>query len=332
MKGLCIKHFRFLIFSACTLLLSSQAQAMESFRVHKTVLVTLPSSAESQSVEATCNDAVAIILPEDKTYIQGVEISVKVPQLVAEWHDSVAWFIYTGIQPRPTEKRIDYSGERAHVGTFGVSLRKTIQIPLVQNNTIRRDAYSEYLSLVPPEEDGMIFFRRQLAMKGTPNDLTNAKFEITVRPLLIDKGKLHLSTKAPDSAEVQPYTVFIDGKAVSDIENQLLDTGVHTLSLVSDSYRNEVRTFTISQAKTTDLTVQFRDITPLLLIAAPEGTLVFLDGEAVSNIKEPVAVSQGEHSVRFTVGDYEVVKQLSAVNGRTYTIAVNLDASISESE
>jgi hypothetical protein len=27
-----------------------------------------------------------------------------------------------------------------------------------------------------------------------------------------------------------------------------------------------------------------------------------------------------------------VVKQVSAVNGRTYTIAVNLDASISESE
>lgn len=332
MKELRAKRLRFLLFSAGILLLAFQAHAVESFRVHKTVLVPLSATGESQTVEACCNDAVAVILPEDKTYIQGVEISVKVPQIVAEWHDSVAWFIYTGIQPHPTEKRIDYSGERVHTGTFGVSLRKTIQIPLLKNNTIKRDAYSEYLQLIPPEEDGMIFFRMQLAMKGTPNDLTAAKFEITVRPLFIDKGQLHLTTKAPDSAEVQPYTVFIDGKSVSDIEGMLLDTGVHTLSLVSDSYRNEVRTFTVSQAKTTDLTVQFRDITPLLLIAAPEGTIVFIDGENVENLKEPVAVPQGEHSVRFVIGDYEVVKQVSAVNGRTYTVSVNLDATISESE
>ncbi len=314
------------------LLCAFSAVAAENFRVHKTILITLPSEpGKSETATAYCNDAVSIILPEDKTFIQGIEISIKVPQVVVEWRDSVAWSIYKDISPRPTEKKIDYKGTRIHTGTYGISLRKTIQIPLVNPNTIKRDSYSEYLPLDLTVDEEQIFFRMQLAMKGASDDIPQKPFEITVRPLLIDKGRFVLNTESPDGKESEAYTLFIDGKSVSG-SDMLLDTGTHTVSLVSDSYRNEVRTINITQGATTDLSIRFRDITPQILIASPDSATVFIDGQEVANPKEPYPVQQGDHMVKFVIGDYEVVKQVSAVNGRSYTVAVSIDAEISESE
>ena len=53
----------------------------EPFRVRKTNLIAIDSLFEKKSVEAGVNDAVVIKLPEDKTFIEGIEISIKVPKI-----------------------------------------------------------------------------------------------------------------------------------------------------------------------------------------------------------------------------------------------------------
>lgn len=307
--------------------------AAETFRVHETMVLPVNVTGAPAVVKPGINDAVIIALPEDRTFIQGIELSIKVPQIVASWHDSIAWSFYDDINPIPTEKYIDYSGTRSTLGTFN-ALSLNIQVPLSEKNTIKKSPYSFMVKNIPQEIDGKLFFRLQIAMKGVPEEISSEHFEITAKPILIDKGRLVLSVAAPaGDALLQPYTAFIDGKPfIPEKKGLVVDSGVHTLSIVSDFYRNEVRTVTIEQAKTTALLVTFRNITPLVVVTAPSDAVIYFDNEKIENTKEPFPVTQGDHTVRFVIGDYEVVKTVSAVNGRSYTVSVTVDAAVSESE
>ena len=94
----------------------------------------------------------------------------------------------------------------------------------------------------------------------------------------MNKGQLAFKLVPPEK-KLEPCTIFIDDKItqISGSSKVLLDTGVHDISIISEAYRNEVRTVRIDRAKTTELTVEMKSLEPTLLITAPEGTSVLLD-------------------------------------------------------
>ncbi len=324
------RHLIFLILSTFIAVYSYA----ETFRVHSVKTVDVNESATPEKVEAGINDAVIIVLPEDMSLIQGVELSFKVPDTVAEWTDSVAWSFYDEVKPEPSAKNIDYSGIRGNLQTFN-SKNLNIQVPLTKEakSSIRKSAYAVLLDKVPQIINGKLFLRMQLAMKGVPEDIDKTDFVITVRPIFIDKGKLTVSAEPPEETELKPYTLFIDGQTVEyDEKGFILDTGTHTVSLVSDFYRNETRTVTLEQGQKLILNVKLRDIAPALQINAPASAEIYLDNEKIEDSHKLIAIEQGEHEIRFIVGDYETVKTVNAVNGRNYTVSLTLEADISEEE
>ena len=72
-----------------TMVLAFSAGA-ETFRTHALDVIQLEGPFDKKATEISVNDSVAIQLPKDTTFIQGIEINIKVPKEVAEWRDSVA--------------------------------------------------------------------------------------------------------------------------------------------------------------------------------------------------------------------------------------------------
>lgn len=302
----------------------------ENFRVHKLIPVELTELNQKITVKSGINDALLIKLPEDLTYVSGVELNLKVPEEIVAWRDSVAYMLYENLKPEPGEKNLNYYGDRLHLATIPGNFSLNLYIPISSDFSIKDNPYSLKLPLYSDFKNG-IFLRFMMVMKGVPESLEVSTLEITAKPVLKNKGALNLSVTPQSSAE-KSYSVFIDDSPVQNYKHKLLSTGEHHLSIVSDSYRNELRTFRIEQAKTTQVSVKLRGIEPLLKILCPKDTRVFLDGEPLKSFSEPVTVLQGEHSVKFILGDYEVVKTVSALNGRTYSVSLNIDATISEEE
>lgn len=307
----------------------------ENFRTHAAKVIALEDSFSKNTVQATVNDSIAVILPEDTTFIQGIEINIKVPKVVAEWRDSVAWSLYSSVTPKPAEKNIDYNGVRAETGTFD-SLSLNLLVPVDKNNTIKKDVYSHLADFVADKRDGFIFLRFQLVMKGVSDALLNAEFNVSAKPILIDKGIITLKAVSPEGTQADPYSVFLDGKQVDSKamagKGILTDTGNHNVSIVSDSYRNELRTVTVEKAKTTELNLSFRDIKPIVRLAAPEKTRIFFDDDEYTAPVEPFHTTQGDHTVKFMVGDYEIVRSVTVSNGRSYNIAISMEALVNEVE
>lgn len=319
---------------ALLVILAGTATA-EVFRTRRTVLLQLPE-AGSADCAAGINDAVAIRLPDDTTFLQAIELEIRIPEVIAQYRGAVAYSLYTDVSPEPSEGRIDYSGSRDMIDTLPGRLSLSVTVPLLMENTLKQSPYTTILPFVH-DKDKAIFLRFQLVMKGIPESFDDETLSVTAKPIYVDKGRLVLDMKYPlgqDQKLIEkPYSVFVDeAPVVPDGGTVILDTGIHHLSIVSDFYRNETRTFTVEQAQSTSVQIQLRDITPTLQLVVPEGTAVFLDGNQLKDTSRTLVIEQGEHSVRFSVGGYEVTRNLQAVNGRSYTVSLTIGVDVAESQ
>ena len=153
--------------------------------------------------------------------------------------------------------------------------------------------------------------------------------EITEQGL--SSAQLNNAQAEDNSQEEAFYTVFVDDNPVqSDLDKILLSTGIHNVSVISESYRTEVRNVRIEQAKISDLDILLKSIEPTLIITAPEGTQIQFDGEPFSETGKEIIISEGEHKVTFIIGDYEIIRSISAIKGKTYKANLAVDLQISE--
>ena len=327
-RFVCAKKVLFTLF----LTMGIAALNAESFRVGKVHTLTVVQAADSEgTAKLGINEALAITLPADQTFIEGLELKFEIPEAVASWMDSVACSVYANISPLPKSTQIDYNGTRAYVKTLPGKLSWVLQIPLKKENSIKADNYTTKVDTVITPSKNVIFVRLQPVMKGVPEETLNSIIPITVKPILMNKGQMALKLVPPEK-KLEPCTIFIDDKLVTLSEKSmiLLETGVHDISIISDAYRNEVRTVRIERAKTTELKVEMKSLEPTLLITAPEGTNVMLDDTKCTTFGKEFVITEGEHKIKFTIGDYEIVRSINAIKGKTYTANFALDLEISE--
>jgi hypothetical protein len=322
--------FTKIILSAAVVAGIQNAAAGETFRIRKLFPVTFSEGLQDEQIITTgINDSISVFLPDDMTYIEGIEVKMEIPDEIAAWRDSVACSLYDNITPVPDVSQIDYSGVRSFVRPLPNRLSWILQIPLKAQNSIKETPYATKVDVIPDTKKHFVFIRLQPAMKGIPEETVEAQLKITIKPLLSNKGKLHITPSFPEHEK--PYTLFIDNKEVKNsAAGYLLDTGVHDISIVSEFYRGESRTVRVEQAKTTELAVDLKSVNPTLLITAPDNTVVYLDDALCDKIGKPFDISEGEHKVRFLIGDYEVVRTIVIQKGKSYTAALSVDLKITE--
>lgn len=303
----------------------------ETFRVRKLCSVSLPGdSVEEQSAVLGINDSLAVFMPEDMTYLEGFEVKIKIPQIVADWRDSVAFSVYDGIKPKPNVSSIDYSGTRIFVTPLPAKLSWIVQIPLKRHNSIKENGYIAKIDAVPDISGGYTFVRFQPAMKGVPDEIYDAKLDILVKPVLMNKGTLKLDVFAPDG-QTADYEVFIDDEPLVLADGKvLLESGKHNINIQSEEFRNEVRTVYIEQAKTSEIQVNLKSLVPTLKVVAPENSDVFIDDKKVASFGTEFVVSEGEHVVKCQLGGYEIVRSLFVEKGKSYSVNLAVDLEISE--
>jgi len=317
----------------------------ENFSITKKNDVSFSDVTETVKFKIGVNDAIHINLPKDMTYVCGLEINLKIPEEIAAWRDSIAYSLYEDVKT----KNENYSGRRISYATIPGRLSLNVYIALTDEFKIKDSPYAERIPVTPKLTNNDVFFRLQLVMKEVPDFFENAELDATVRPVLIEKGMLNLSVENAKQTNLptlskkketnisknlktknQSYTVYIDDKQITSFSNLYLPLGEHHASIVSDNYRNELRTFIIEQAKTTNLSVELRSIEPTLIFICPVNTVIYFDDKLIENPKTAFIIEPGEHSAKMIVGDYEIVKNFTATNGKSYSMSLDIDASIYE--
>ena len=233
----------------------------------------------------------------------------------------------------PTEKTIDYSATELYTGIYPGQLSWNIQVPLVKGNTIKKTPYSDK-TLIPDTKNGFIFMRNQLAMKGVPQSVMKAQFEVSARIIQSDKGGLKIYVSYPEEEtdeESKNFSLTIDEKPQEHKEGKIyfLKPGIHNISLTSEYFRNEHRTVIIEEAKISELSVKFESLTPVIQLSLPETAVFTIDGDK-KGITDRFQIPAGEHSFKFEYAGQEIIKNVIIQQGKIYKISLSIDALINE--
>ena len=309
----------------------------ETFRVAQCRKVELiEDTSYSVTKKAGLNDAIAVFLPEDRIFLEGIEFKLEIPEETAMWKDCCGVYIYDGIRPVPTEQQIDFSGSKLFFGVIPGKLSWVLQVPLTQGVQLKTNQYTKTIDKIPSAQGNFVFLRLQPLMKGVPDEVMNSKITFTIRPILSDKGLLKTAFTFPEeSTGSENISIFIDNTPYMREDAQkglLLETGIHNISVISENFRTEVRKVRIDQAKKTELLIELKSIEPTVIITAPEGAVVFLDEEEFTEMGKEYVLTEGEHKIKCGIGDYEIVRTLSVTKGRTYKVNLTVDLQIQEDE
>ena len=343
-----------LFFSFTTKLLS------ENFRVGQMHIIDFSEDYSTSTSNVGINESLYIKYPKDKTFLEGFEIEIKIPKNIAMYRDSVIYSFFENVSPDPKPSVIDYRGEKVFTDIIPPRLSINLQSFFDNSKNVKNSPYSTLLPFKLNANQESIVLRFQLAMKGVPESFFTSEFTVTDKPILKDEGILNLSLIIPEEPLLQVKTntenldiieqeennsikettpdkqninVYIDDVLINDISNPIfLKTGIHHLSVISENYRNEIRTIVINQGKKESLEIQLKSITPEVYILAPENAKVFLDDIELENTSESIHITPGEHSVKYIIGDYELIKRINIQNGKTYEISLSFDIKIEESE
>ncbi len=279
------------------------------------------------------NDAVSVSLSRDSSFIQGMEIELKVPAVVMAVPGGFAYELWRKVDPLPDKNRFGYRGERIITQPLPARAGLVIQVPIRKDHSLKSGPYATLMPVVVEAKDFPFLFKLLPVSKGFSNEVETAQFQVRVRPILTDEGALGIRLRFPEGqADKSPILVTVDDKKVDPALTLLLKTGVHRLHLASENYREENRSFAIEQGKTLELVIELQDTTPILLIEAPDSAIVSLDGQRLDHVARPqVQVEAGEHSATCRIGDYTITRKFTAYRGKTYRMVLAIDLQVQES-
>ncbi len=293
------------------------------------------SAAESDgaSLPLSFIDSAVIGLGGDDRFIRGVELELRIPQAYFKYRGSLALVFYAGMDHVPASGVADLSAKRVGFEIMPNKLQSVYRIPLREGHGLKASPYVTIPTPIVPPATFPMLFRIFPVIKGMPEEMETLRFQLIAKPILSDEGALRLSFRYPEKLKDKPITVRLDD-AVLDLPTKelFLKEGEHHLAVVSDDYRNESRRVMIERGKVLDLAVELQDPTPVVSIEAPENAAVYFDGQMVADPRSPLSAEPGEHEVRFSVGDYSVVKPITLRKGRVYRVALSIDVIVSEEE
>jgi hypothetical protein len=279
------------------------------------------------------NDAIAVLLAKDSTFIQGFEIELKFPQAAIAVPGGFAYELWRDISPAPDKKRYGYRGERIITLPIPPRAGIVLQIPIRKDFDIQSSPYATLVPTVVEAKDFPFIFKLLPIAKGFGSEIESARFHVRVRPILSAEGALILKLRFPEGSTDRAVTVTIDDKRVDPASRIILPYGAHRLQVSSESYRDENRSFAIEQGQTMDLVVDLQDTTPIVLIDAPDSAVVTIDGQKIDHVVKPqITVEPGDHTVTCRIGDYTISRRFSAYRGKSYRIVLAIDLRIQESQ
>lgn len=305
---------------------------LESEQIRGKVTHILKVGEQYQPVSASIglHELIGISFPEDE-YLKGIIIEIRTPDSVLQFRESFLLSLHDSISPQITTETERYNGRKLHSKAFPRYRRSYIDLHLDTDSDWERSSMNSTV-LTPSSvgENPAVLLSIDPVMKGIPSHISTSTFDLTITPVLHEKGALSLVISPGEAAA--DVDILLDRQKTGLTEGKVfLSTGIHTLDIVSDEYLPYSQSFGIEQAETTRLEIELQPAASYVQFDAPADAIVFFDGQKVEAPNQgPVETSPGEHMVLVRIGDYSVSKKFDFKGGKEYKVSLFFDILIND--
>lgn len=140
-------------------------------------------------------------------------------------------------------------------------------------------------------------YRKEAASMLGPDDRRRADEIVETVKKFISELKVSVDQKGAD--------VYVDGEKVATTpvaEKLFVDVGRRTISIKKDGYLDHIKTIEVPGATVIEMKVRMdKDLhRGRLLVVAPEGSLIWVDGKAVGQTRWEGSLKSGAHTLKVT--------------------------------
>ncbi|MDZ7793635.1 MAG: hypothetical protein U5P10_08090 [Spirochaetia bacterium] len=268
---------------------------------------------------------------ESTEFLQGIVVQVESPRAALQFRESFLLSVYSNASPPPREDFSNYSANKIYSDSFPSAQSTFVDIPLRDRGSWERSTLNSSIVTVHPQPaDYPLLLSIDPIMKGIPSNVSQSRFKITLKPVLIDKGALLL--KLPKDVDRDDIQIHIDGNRQEQSSARfILSTGVHKLTVESDLYLTYSKSIGIEKARTTKLEAVLEPKQSSIRFEAPEDAVVFFNGEQIEvGSGTQLQTDPGEHVVLVRIGDYSVSKKIDIKGGKNYKVSLFFDILVND--
>ena len=286
------------------------------------------------NLNMTTSEIILLRLPEETRFLRGLQIEVVLSDELKRYADSFGIGIYSDIDPPPHKNERSFRGKNAFFAVLPYSNRSYVRLPVVADSETAGSETPGTLgtaSVVLPSSFP-ILITIQPIMKGIPDPVSNRKFFLTVKQDIEKKGLMDLKLVKPQGLDREEVVVYLDDKTIDSLTFPLvLDSGLHTLRVTSDVFKNEIVNFALNPGEAKDLAIVLQPAFSTLAIESLEGVAVYLDGKKIlPGFGERIQLTEGEHTIRFKLGDYSISRKFTVIKGKNFSISLLFDIKFKE--
>ncbi|MBN2534735.1 MAG: hypothetical protein JXB88_17755 [Spirochaetales bacterium] len=285
-----------------------------------------------KQIEMKASDIVLLDLGTNVRFLKGFQIEIVLSDTLKRYSDSFSVELYS---QAISASGIEHEGKRILFEVLTFLNNLYVNIP-IGNQKIKRESLPPgTFSPAKAVETGHfpLLFTIQPVMKGVPDSVLMKNFYVTLVPDVEKKGILDLSVIKPPGFEETLYKVFIDEDELQKKEDDeyVLNSGIHSLRILSDQFKEETTSFTIESGKTTSVNIQMEISTSVVTMDIIEEASVFIDGERLDLLPgEEKPLATGIHTVVIKIGTQTITKKIDVKSGKRYNISLIFNIEIKE--
>ena len=325
-------------FSLLLLLLTPAYLRSEEFRGNpKAVVAVTPENKAGTTVSLLMGDLLFIYSDDPYAFLQGVELEVHPPAAAVQEAFAISVTLHHALDSFPGTEPSVIVGDLLLREELQPANRFYYRVPLTSEVTFHRQADTRVLStVVTPSEERPLTMGFWPRMKAMPSAIRDKSFDVTVRPLIADRGGarvvlLDSDSAAPISVREDETDLYIDGDRVASTEEIIfLSSGLHRLRVSSDRFVRTEATFAVEPGEIATVRMELQPLTTEVRFAIPDAVELYLNGTPLDHREGSAELPVGEHLVVLELGGFTVQQTIILEAGKSYELGLDLDLFLQE--
>ncbi len=322
---------------------ASLASAHETLRGPWVEPAALPTDSE-QTVEFSLHtgEIGRLDVERHSRFLDGIELEIEIPEAVRPYAGSFAIYMIAAAETTQDREHARVHGERILFETLPRGRRVFVLLPMHPDHGMRASADSLKAGRRVTSDDLPVALSIRPVMKGLPEGVRETRFPVKLRAVFREEGAARVVLVGPDGERLDQDEEHVDeildeieltigDRRLSSLSEELvLPAGLHRVQLTGERYVDRSETFGLERGSVRTVHLTLEEETATVVIDAPIGVEMFLNGERVERLDQELTVTPGTYTVLFRFGEYTISRSLTVEAQRDYKISLSLDILIDE--